>query len=214
MFSFSLSCIWNYLTRTRVRKMHYQVEQTEKIKTERAKWWSCFPLWFCTKKINNSVPLTAYLFRTNCSTDARAQEGSSPCLITPLNLLSCDCHHQQQNHSGRGIENPALVARGAKGFPHAGCLCRAAKLPVYNRTDSHIHCWDGECRMPMDQKYPNWNIQLQINTHTHPSSQCSVCYISIFRWASEYRQAQIQPGFSALHPTCTESLWAASASFR
>lgn len=166
MFSFRLSCIWNYLTRTRVRKMHYQLEHTEKIKTGKAKWWSCFSIWFYTKQVNNSVPLTAYLFHTNCSTDARAQEGSSPCLITPLNLLRCDCHHHQQHHKRR-IEKLAPVTCAAKSFPHAGWLCCVGKLPVCNRTDSHIHCWDGKCRMPMYQKYPSWNIQLQINTHTH-----------------------------------------------
>lgn len=195
--------------------MHYQLEHTEKIKTERAKWWSCFPLWFCTKKVNNSVPLTAYLFHTNSSTDARAQEGSSPCLITPLNLLRCDCYH----HNGRGIEKPALVACAAKGFHMPdGSVVLPSCLSVCNRTDSHIHCWDGKCRMPMYQKYPNWNIQLQINTHTHtlPPSVLSA-KSAFFWWTSEYRwwvQAQTQPGFSALHPTCIENLWACSASFR
>lgn len=141
------SCIWNYLTRARVRKMQYQVEHTRKRKRERAKWCSCSPLWFCVRTESNAVPLTAYLFHTNCNAEARDPEGGSPCLITPPNLLRCDRRHYPQHHNERWIEKQALVAHGAKGFPHAGWPCCAAKLPVCNRTDSHIHCWDGKYRI-------------------------------------------------------------------
>lgn len=164
--------------------MHYQMEHTEKIKTERAKWWSCFPLWFCTKKVNNSVPLTAYLFHTNCSTDARAHKGSSPTLpdhtSEPPEVWLPPLAAARQWERNR---KPSTSCTWSKGFSTcwmALLCCQAACLQQDWQSHSPLGWWMQNANGSKISQLKYSAANKHTHTHTHPLPPSALSATSAF----------------------------------